>query len=473
MDEKMILGCSCSVCGQNYTHTQADTTFVCPKDGGNLNFIYNYAELRSSIQRSGFGKGGMWRYLPLLPIPKNSPIPPLIAGDTPLQHISVSATHQLFGQDGAVIDLFIKDEGKNPTGSLKDRASALVVSKALSEKKEIITTASTGNAAAALSGMCASVNLPCIIFVPSSAPPAKIAQLQTFGARVFLVKGDYDQAFDLCMECSNKFGWYNRSTGYNPYTSEGKKTVSYEICEQLASYIIARTQPGSINACPIFSEPSHSSQITVHQLAGANFASPDWIVVSVGDGNIISGVWSGLKDLFALGIISALPHILAVQAEGSNYIKQALDNDGGPLEWHKHPPIHSSTVADSISADQPKDRVRACIAIRDSGGSCITVSDEEILNEIPNLGKATGIFAEPAASCAVAGLRKALHQRIITSIKEEEPSTVALIITGSGLKDIASAQRAINSNKDLINSSTFTVDISVEQVESFIINQKH
>ncbi len=186
--------------------------------------------------------------------------------------------------------VWVKDDGRNPTASFKDRASAIAVVKAQEKGAEIITTASTGNAAAALCGLCASVEQPNVIFVPKSAPPAKIAQLLVFGSTVMLVDGTYDDAFELCLEAADAFGWYNRNTGFNPYMSEGKKTVSFEICEQLG------------------------------------WDAPDVIFVSVGDGCIIGGVHKGLKDLLALGWIDKMPRIIGVQAAGSNFMAEAWEN---------------------------------------------------------------------------------------------------------------------------------------------------
>ena len=160
------------------------------------------------------------------------------------------------------MNLYIKDDGRNPTASFKDRPSALAVVKAQEAGATIITTASSGNAGSALAGMCASVGMPSVIFVPASAPAAKIAQLQIYGAIVVLVEGNYDQAYDLCIEASERFGWYQRSTGYNPFTREGKKTAALEIAEQLSWNV------------------------------------PDKVFVSVGDGNIISGLWKGFNDFY-------------------------------------------------------------------------------------------------------------------------------------------------------------------------------
>jgi threonine synthase len=278
------------------------------------------------------------------------------------------------------------------------------VARALSEKRELVTTASTGNAAAALSGLAASVSLPVVIFVPASAPVAKVTQLLVYGAHVFLVDGTYDDAFDLCLQASKRYAWYCRNTGYNPYTVEGKKTVSYEICEQLAGY------PGK-------------------------FSAPDVVIVSVGDGNIIGGVYKGLKDLLALGWIDKLPRLIGVQAEGSSALMKAWKSNLDPLSMS---PMSADTIADSISASLPRDRIRAMNAVRDTNGVFLSVTDEEILKAIPALARSSGVFSEPAAAAAFAGFLKGVDSGVFS--KNDE---LVIISTGNGLKDINTAQKAV------------------------------
>jgi threonine synthase len=276
-------------------------------------------------------------------------------------------------------------------------------------KAEIITTASTGNAAAALSGLCASVGQRNVIFVPQSAPPAKIAQLLVFGSTVMLVRGTYDDAFELCLQASKEFGWYNRNTGYNPYMSEGKKTASLEICEQLG------------------------------------WDAPDRIFVSVGDGCIIGGLHKGLKDLMALGWINKLPKLMGVQAAGSAALYEAWRTNMNAMDMQ---PIDAQTIADSISAGLPRDRIKALAAVRETDGAYIKVSDEEILAAIPVLGQNAGVFAEPAAAAAYAGLVKAVADGLVNPDER-----IVVLVTGNGLKDVASARKSVGEpfivNKDL------------------------
>lgn len=391
-----VLNLKCLICGREYAPTEID--YVCPHHGheGIVDVQYDYPAIKRQVSRDDLAASRdytIWRYRPLLPIEPEAVVPPLTVGWTPLYPASRLATELSLNQ------VWVKDDGRLPTASFKDRASAIAVVKAQERGAAIITTASTGNAAAALSGLCASVNQPNVIFVPETAPPAKIAQLLIFGSQVMLVKGTYDQAFELCLQAADEFGWYNRNTGYNPYMSEGKKTASYEICEQLA------------------------------------WQAPDRIFVSVGDGCIIGGLHKGLKDLLALGWIDQMPRLMGVQAEGSNFLYEAWFNNEAVLTKS---PIQAQTVADSISAGLPRDRLKAMAAVKETGGAFITVSDAEILAAIPRLARSCGVFAEPAGAAALAGLLKAVKEGLVTA--EER---IVVLNTGNGLKDITSARQAV------------------------------
>jgi threonine synthase len=334
----------------------------------------------------------MWRYRALLPIEDDAHLPPLTVGGTPLYAAPRLAI------DSGVGAMWIKDETRQPTGSLKDRASALAVVKAREAGAKVVTTASTGNAAAALAGISASVGQENVIFVPDAAPEAKIAQLLAYGSRLVLVRGNYAAAFDLCSAAVARYGWYDRNTGINPYMTEGKKTVALEILEQL------------------------------------EWSAPDVILVSVGDGSIIGGVHKGVKDALALGWIERMPRLIGVQAEGSDYMAQAYESGENVTS---KPPIEASTIADSISADLPRDRVKALAAVTETGGAYLRVTDEEILAAIPLLARGSGVFAEPAGAAAYAGL---LAAKRLGHIGGDDEAVV--IATGSGLKDVASARRA-------------------------------
>jgi threonine synthase len=243
------------------------------------------------------------------------------------------------------------------------------------------------------------VGLQTVIFVPKTAPPAKITQHLIYGARVLLVDGTYDDAFELTLKVAKEFGWYNRNTAYNPYMSEGKKTAAYEICEQMA------------------------------------WRAPDRIFVPVGDGCIIGGIHKGLKDLLALGWIDTMPKIMGIQAAGSSALVDAWERD---LQGWEMTPQPAETIADSISAGLPRDRNKALAAVRETDGAYLRVSDQEILDAIPVIARNTGVFSEPAAAAAYAGLVKAAEKGLV-----DPEERVVVLLTGSGLKDINSAMKTV------------------------------
>jgi len=400
-----FLGYKCSLCEQEYDIDEVQ--YTCPRDGGNLDVILDFITIRKNFQIEDLlasSEPSLWRYLPLLPVsdPGGVGTPIRAAGWTP-----VYSPPQLAESLG-LNALWVKDESRNPTASFKDRASAVVVARAREIGAEVVVTASTGNAGAALAGMSAAVAQKAIIFAPRSAPPAKIAQLLVYGAQVLLIDGTYDDAFDLTIQAADEFGWYCRNTGYNPFTVEGKKTAALEIWELMQTGIIRL--------------PEASSPI-----------KPLNIFVSVGDGNIISGLHKGFKDLLALGWLEMMPRIFGIQAEGSAAIANAFF-----AGTEKITPVSASTLADSISVDLPRDGVRAVRAAKETGGSYITVSDGEILAAIAALGKA-GIFAEPAGATSYAGLVKAVQQ---ARIGKNDP--VLVLNTGSGLKDVKAAMQAVH-----------------------------
>jgi len=403
MHNKMnhILGYQCSLCGAEYAYAPKEIVYACPKCGesGNLDVALDYAAINraASPEKIAAQKdNSLWRYQPLLPV--NDPgfmgTPLRTAGGTPLIHAPRPAAEL------GLRSLHIKDDGRNPTASFKDRASAVVVARALELGAQTITTASSGNAAAALAGMTASVGLPNVIFVPHTAPQAKVAQLLMFGAQVFLVNGTYDDAVDLSLQAAREFGWYCRSTGYNPFTAEGKKTAAFEISEQLA--------------------------------VNGSWQVPDYVFVSVGDGNIISGIWKGFKDLLALGWIKRVPKLIGVQAEGAPAVYELWKSAGEKLKAYP-----AETLADSISVGLPRDGVRAVRAARETGGLYLTVSDDEILEAMRQLARRAAVFAEPAAATAYAGLAKAVQQNLLAP-----NASVVVVNTGNGLKDVKSALRA-------------------------------
>ena len=418
--QERVVGLRCTLCGREYALGEVE--YVCPHhaEPANLDVVYDYENIARATGPAHIAAAedvSIARYAALLPIASPASLPPIPVGGTPMYHA------RRLGERLGLPHLYLKDDGRNPSASLKDRASAVVVARARELGREIITGASTGNAAASLALLCAAVGMRAVIFVPESAPEAKVAQLLIHGASVLAVRGSYDQAYDLCLEATQRFGWYNRNTGYNPFTTEGKKTAAYEICEQFT----AITRLGT-------------SALLGHRAdwarAGADrWDVPDRIFVAVGDGSIIGGLGKGIHDLHALGWIDRKPKIMGVQAEGSAAIYNAWRAGTEHIE-----PVSPTTLADSISVGKPRDPIKALRAVRDTEGAMILVSDEEILEAMRVLGREAAIFVEPAAAAAFAGLVRAHAQGMID--REER---VVVLLTGSGLKDVRAAIRAAGS----------------------------
>jgi len=365
----------------------------CPRCGpeGVLDVEFDMARARRALVPRGLRSRpfDMWRYLELLPVPAGARLPPLSVGGTPI----VDAP-RLAGWAG-LRALRLKDEGRNPTASFKDRASAVGIARALLRKARVVACASTGNAASSLAGAAASVGLTAVIFVPEFAPEPKVAQLLVFGARVIRVAGTYDETWELCQRACDAYGWYNRNAAVNPSLVEGKKTCGLEIAEQLGAEV------------------------------------PDWVAVSVGDGCTIAGTWKGLREMRALNFIKRLPRMLGVQAEGARPLvdafEQRRDLEPGPAQ----------TLADSICVGHPRNWRKALRAVRESRGAFVAVPDEAILEAMREAGRLSGVFGEPAGVAGLAGLRKAVAEGVIA-----RRATALAVVTGSGLKDVKSAIRA-------------------------------
>jgi len=414
---KHVLGLKCTICGEE--REIDEVAYVCPKHGddGILDVIYDYERIARRISPAHLAEDpthSIWRYLPLLPVEPET-VQALSDPPSPLSSVGWTPLYpapRLAAQLG-LKHLWIKDDSRQPTASFKDRASAIAVVKTRELGYDVVTTASTGNAAAALSGLCAAVHQPNVIFVPRTAPEAKVAQLLAYGSTVLLVDGTYDQAFDLCLEAARAFGWYNRNTAYNPYMSEGKKTAAYEICEQL------------------------------------DWQAPDAIFIPVGDGCIIGGTHKGLRDLEALGWIDHVPRLIGVQATGSSPLVDAWERG---LEGWEMEPTEAHSVADSIVAGLPRDRIKALRAVRQTDGAFIRVDDDEILAAIPTLARGCGVFAEPAAAAAYAGLVKAVEQGLVKA-----DDRIIVLATGSGLKDVASAMQAVQEQPTVVEPTLAAV----------------
>lgn len=379
----------CVRCGRTYEAKPDLTNCEC---GGILDIVYDYDYIKSVLTKEKLAARKnytMWRYRELLPVEETTPDTPLRVGWSPLYEADRLAEQLGIGK------LWIKDDGINPTASLKDRASAMAVAKAGEAGAKVIACSSTGNAASSLAGNAAAAGFETYIFVPSRAPKGKVAQLMTFGAHVISVQGSYEDTFELSKQAIDRWGWYNRNAAINPYLSEGKKTVALEIMEQL------------------------------------NWEVPDYIAISVGDGCTIAGLWKGLKDLYAIGFIDRLPRLISAQAEGCCPLNRAIEEN---QPWH---PMEENTLADSIAVGVPRNADKALMAIRESNGLTVNVSDQEIMAAQKMLGSACGVFGEPAGVTGAAGLKKLCEQG-----KLEKDARVVSVVTGNGLKDVANAIKA-------------------------------
>lgn len=388
----------CPICSRDNVANQP------PK--GVLKTIFRYDKIKRKVSaHNRFQHLATEGFFSLLPLDELKNLPGLRVGNTPMYRfdrwIGEGTDKQTGGQadrsmEELDFELYLKDDSQNPTFSFKDRASALVSAFAKEHGISTIIAASTGNAGSSLAGICASQGQTSFIFVPSTAPQAKLTQIVMYGARIIPVKGNYDNAFDLSVKATEVFGYYNRNTAYNPLTIEGKKMVSFEIYAQLG------------------------------------YRVPDRIFVPTGDGVIISGVYKGFEDLLKLDIIDHIPTIIAVQAEGSDNLIRNLK----AVSFHAIP---SETIADSISVDVPRNFYMTKDYLKKYQGEWISVSDNEILLASRELARTTGIFQEPAAVAAFAGMLKYHHGEAI-----QPGSKNVVLLTGSGLKDLRSVQPLIS-----------------------------
>ena len=386
---KHVLYGKCVKCGKTYDAVPDLTNCEC---GGILDIVYDYDYIRTRLTKEKLAARQdhtMWRYRELLPVEEDTPNTPLRVGWSPLYE------EPRLAEQLGLKRLWVKDDGQNPTASLKDRASAMAVAKAREAGAKVIACSSTGNAASSLAGNAAAAGLKTYIFVPSRAPKGKVAQLMTFGATVISVQGSYEETFELSKQAIDRWGWYNRNAAINPYLSEGKKTVALEIMEQLSWQV------------------------------------PDYIAISVGDGCTIAGLWKGLKDLYAIGFIDRLPRLISAQAEGCCPINRAIAEN---KPWE---PMEENTLADSIAVGVPRNADKALTAIRESDGIVVNVSDQEIMAAQQLLGRTCGVFGEPAGVTGAAGVKKLCEQGVIG-----KAVTVVSVVTGNGLKDVANAIKA-------------------------------
>lgn len=389
----------CVTCGRDFDPDEhAQTCPACGPLAGTLDVLYDLEALRPRFTPELLRRRAeptVWRYHELLPIrdpdhPRAAPV-----GLTPLVGLGRPLAPDV------PAGLFVKDDTRLPSASSKDRATVVALAHARALGAPAIAAASTGNAAASLAALAAAAGFPACVFAPASAPPAKLVQIRIHGSTLLAVEGTYDEAFDLCSAACERLGFYNRNTAVNPYLAEGKKTLALEIWEQLG------------------------------------FRVPDVVVVPVGDGCILGGVYKGFRDLRDLGLTPRLPRLIGAQAEGSSALARA---------WRagakRCTAVAAATVADSLCVAMPRDQIKALRAVRESQGAFVTVSDDAILEALALLARGAGIFVEPAAAAALAGWRAAAAAGVL-----RPDESAVLLLTGHGLKDIAAAERAAAQNQ--------------------------
>jgi len=404
----------CITCSREFLPDEIE--YTCPNCGerkGTLEVVYDFSIIRKRppVTLPELERDGIWAFDYLLPFEGEYFRPNLMVGNTPLYESKV------LSRKYGVAEVFVKDDGRNPTASFKDRASAVAVAKAVEKGFSTVFCASTGNAASSLSGFAAVSGLKSVIFVPATSPIAKLTQLQVYGSRVLAIEASYDRAFDLSMETGISMGWYCRNSAINPYLLEGKKTCAMELAVQLQS-------------TPL-----------------------DYVFVSAGDGTVLASFHKGFSDLRESGAINVIPRIVGVQASGSAAIKMTFER-GEPFEPID---IEASSVADSICVGKPRDVIKACRYTKENEGIIIDVSDREILESIVELARETGVFAEPAGATAFAGFKKLSRAGLLTP-----EARVGIIVTGNGLKDLKSASLVLPELKKLPPDKNIVKEVSGE-----------
>ncbi len=369
-------------CPHCQTQFVATEQLRCPAHGDVLELAYNTEILREQFDPRASSRDDIWRYDPLIPVETDSPVT-LGEGQTPL--VAAPTTGEELG-----VSLSLKLEGGNPTGSSKDRGSAVVATLAVETGTRAVVCASTGNAAASIAAYAARGALECSLFVPERLPDAKAVQPRVYGADLVTVEGGYADAYEACRASGSEPGRIDRSAGANPLVPAGTRTLGYELAAQTDS--------------------------------------PDWLAVSMGNGGTIADIWQGWRLFDQLGYADGTPRLLGVQAAGSTAIHDA---DGASQP--------DRTCADSIDVDEPHRRADALDAIEESDGCSVSVTDERIKTALRTLGTNEGVFAEPASAAALAGIEHARQSGII-----DVGEAVVAVITGNGLKDTTTAARSLD-----------------------------
>ncbi len=384
--------------------------YFCKKCGDILEIKYDYDLIKDVLKKSDWKKKplSVWRYQDIMPITDPSKIITLNEGGTGLHEC------KRLGKELGLKQLYVKNEGENPTGSFKDRGMTVGVTKAVELDAKSVICASTGNTSASLAAYAAKAGMQCAVLIPSGKIAyGKLAQAIIYGAKVIQVRGNFDQALDIVFELSEKHRNIYLLNSINPFRIEGQKSLGFEICEQL------------------------------------DYSPPDRVVVPVGNAGNISAIWKGFTEFYDLDFVKSKPKMTGIQAEGAAPIATAIKNGDREIK----PILKPETVATAIRIGAPVSWKKAINAIRDSGGTAETVTDNEILNAQKILSRLEGLFVEPASASSIAGLKKLIENGTIN--KDER---VVCVTTGHGLKDPDVAIR--------MNEKPLEVDAELTAIES-------
>jgi threonine synthase len=386
-----MISIKCIGCGAEYLANEA--IYNCEKCGDLLEVQVDEGALKEKIEKREWRLRpiSVWKYKEFLPIFDETRIVTLNEGGTPLYRC------EKLGRVLGIKNLYVKNEGANPTGSFKDRGMTVGVSKALELGVKAVVCASTGNTSASLAAYAAKAGLPCIVLIPAGKIAlGKLAQAMMYGAIVVGVKGNFDVALQMAVGASKQIGLYLLNS-INPFRIEGQKTAAFEVCDQLEWQV------------------------------------PDRIILPVGNAGNITAYWKGLKELKALGLIEKLPKMVGVQAAGASPIAKAFVANSAAIEPVKDP----ETVATAIRIGNPVNWKRALKALKESSGTALTVTDDEIINAQKLIARKEGVFVEPASAASIAGLKK-----LVENGEVDVGETIVCVATGHGLKDPEAAVRA-------------------------------